>query len=64
MTDVYKQEHGYDDSLAKIRVSAPSDLQAGYTFEAHYSIGPEIVSFEVTVVSIFLLRFCCNCKFD
>lgn len=51
MTDVYKQDYGYDDSNAKIRVSAPSDLQAGYTFEAHYSVGPEVVTFEVTVVS-------------
>ena len=51
MTDAYKQSYDYDDSKAKIRVSAPSDLQAGYTFEAHYSIGPEVVTFEATVVS-------------
>ena len=60
MTKVYKQVHGYDGSNAKIRVSAPNDLQAGYTFEAHYSVGSEVVTFEVTVVSTDTLRCSSN----
>ena len=37
----------------KIRVTAPSNLPAGYTFEASYTFpnGEEEISFEVTVVS-------------
>ena len=51
MKNAYKPRYDYDDSEAKIRVSAPSDLQAGYTFEAHYTVGPDVVTFEATVVS-------------